>query len=296
MARLAILGFGLIGGSVARAIAARDPDGWRVTVWSRSAAAPRRALEEGVIADVADDPVLAVAAAELVLLAASPAANIRLVARVGPAIAAAGGLLSDVTGVQAPMATAAAAVPGLRFVGGHPLSGRETRGYGAATADLFVARPWAVLPGAGASRADVELVRQLAVSCGALPLEMSPAMHDRAVAAISHLPLLTSVALVEALAAGPGAALARSLAAQGWRDTTRLARGDPELGAGMLALNAAAVADALRRYRARLDAWQARLDGVAAAAHADAAAAVEGLAADLAAASALAGLPSPDPS
>jgi prephenate dehydrogenase len=294
MVRLAILGFGLIGGSIARALAARDPDGWRVTAWSRSSAGPRRALSEGVIAVVADDPVAAASAADLVLLAASPAANVRLAAEVGPVIAAAGALLSDVTGVQTPMAAAAAAVPRLRFVGGHPLSGRETRGYGAASADLFVGRPWAVLPGALATSADLELVRRLALSCGALPLEMDPAVHDRAVAAISHLPLLASVALVEALAAGPEPDFARSLAAQGWRDTTRLARGDPDLGAGMLALNAAAVAEALRGYRARLDAWQARLDAMVASA--DGAQALEGMAADLAAAAELAGTPSPDPS
>jgi prephenate dehydrogenase len=294
MVRLTILGFGLIGGSVARALATRDPGGWRVTAWSRSPSAPRRALDEGVVAAVADDPAAALADADLTLLAANPLANVGLIARVGPAIAARGGLLSDVTGVQAPMAAAAAAVPGLRFVGGHPLSGREAHGYGAASADLFVDRAWAVLPGALATSADVDLIRRLARSCGARPIEMDPAAHDRAVAAISHLPLLSSVALIEAAAAGPDPLLARRLAAQGWRDTTRLARGDPELGAGMLALNAAAVAEALRRLRARLDAWQVRLDGIAASA--DPASAVAPLVADLTVAADLAGTPPPDPS
>lgn len=294
MVRLAILGFGLIGGSVARALAERDPNGWRVTAWSRSAAAPRQALREAVIAVVADDPVEAAADADLVLLAASPAANVRLVAQVGPVVAASGGLLSDVTGVQAPMAAAATAVEGLRFVGGHPLSGREMRGYGAASGDLFVDRPWAVLAGARATSADLDLVRGLALSCGARPIEMDAAAHDHAVAVISHLPLLSSVALVEALAADPDAGLAQRLAAQGWRDTTRLAHGDPELGAGMLVLNAAAVAAALRRHRARLEAWQARLDEIAASA--DPAAAVGPVMAELAAAAEQAGAPSPDPS
>jgi prephenate dehydrogenase len=294
MVRLAILGFGLIGGSIARALAARDPDAWQVTAWSRSLAAPRRALDEGVLAAVADDAVAAAGDAELVLLAASPAADVGLVARVGPAIAAAGGLLTDVTGVQRPMAAAAAAVPGLRFVGGHPMSGREARSYGAASADLFVDRPWAVLPGALATSADVALVRRLAGACGARPIELDPAAHDRAVATISHLPLLSSVALLEAAAAGPHGDLARRLAAQGWRDATRLARGDPELGAGMLVLNAAAVAEALRGFRARLEAWQTRLDEIARSG--DPAAAVESVVADLADAAGLAATPPPEPS
>ncbi|MFI5254317.1 MAG: prephenate dehydrogenase [Candidatus Limnocylindrales bacterium] len=294
MVRLAILGFGLIGGSIARALATRDPGGWRVSAWSRSPAAPERALREGIVADVPGELLAACADAHLVLLAASPAANVDLVARVGPAIAVAGQLLTDVTGVQRPVAVAAGRVPGLRFVGGHPLSGRETRGYGAASPDLFVDRPWAILPGPAASAADVDLVRRLALACGALPVELDATAHDRAVATISHLPLLAAVALVEAAAALPGSDLAVRLAAGGWRDATRLARGDPELGAGMLALNADLAGEALRGYRARLEAWQERLAGIVASA--DPGAAVEALAAELAAVAARAAPPPPEPS
>ncbi|MGH3075479.1 MAG: prephenate dehydrogenase, partial [Gaiellales bacterium] len=244
--------------------AGRDPGGWHVTAWSRSPASLGRALDDGVLASAAEDPIAAARDADVVLLAASPPANVALVERVGPAVAERGALLTDVTGVQRPMAAAATAIPGLRFVGGHPMSGREARGYGAGTADLFVDRPWVVLRGERASDTDVALVRRLAEACGARPMELAPGLHDDAVALISHLPLVAAIALVEAVTAEPDGPLARALAAGGWRDMTRLARGDPELGAGMLALNAAADARALRRYRARLDAWQARLDELAA--------------------------------
>ena len=278
--RLAILGLGLIGGSIARALAVREPGAWHVTAWSRTLDGPRRAVEEGVVADAVSDATAAIAGADLVVLAASPAANLALVERLGPALAAAGGLLTDVTSVQAPIAARAAAVPGLRFVGGHPMSGRERRGYAAADAALFVDRPWVVLPGPRASGGDVDLVRRLARACGAHPLELEPGVHDRAVAAISHVPLLAAVALVEAAVSAPDWPVARSLAAQGWRDATRLARGDAELGAGILAMNASAIAEALRRYRHELERWQVRLDALVAAG--DPAAAVPGLAADLA--------------
>jgi prephenate dehydrogenase len=263
--RLAILGFGLIGGSVAQALAARRSDAWTVTAWSRDAGAPRAALEGHLIAAVADDPRAAAGDADLTLLAASPRANIELVARLGPTVAASGGALSDTTSVQAPMAAAAATVPGLRFVGGHPMSGRERSGYSASSADLFVDRPWVVLPSPSADATDVALVERLALDCGARPVRVEPAAHDAAVALISHLPLVVASALVEAAADAPAWSLARSLAAQGWRDTTRLARGDVTLGAAMLALNAVNVAEALRRQRRILDAWQARLDALAAA-------------------------------
>jgi prephenate dehydrogenase len=263
MTRLAILGFGLIGGSVAQALTTRRPGAWAVTAWSRSADTPRAATDAGFLSAVAPDPLAAAGEADLTLLAASPRANVALVGRVGPIVVEAGGVLTDVTSVQAPMARAAATVPGLRFVGGHPMSGREERGYAAATADLFVGRPWVVVPGPAATAPDVALVERLALDCGARPVRLEAAAHDAAVALISHLPLVVASALVDAAARAPGWPLARTLAAQGWRDTTRVARGDPALGAGMLALNAANVAEALRGQRAVLDAWQVRLDALA---------------------------------
>ncbi|MFI5293166.1 MAG: prephenate dehydrogenase dimerization domain-containing protein, partial [Candidatus Limnocylindrales bacterium] len=95
-------------------------------------------------------------------------------------------------------------------------------------------------------------------------LRVEPDAHDAAVALISQLPLVVACALVEAAARAPDWPLARTLAAQGWRDTTRLAGGDPVLGAGMLALNAAHVAAGRRRHRGVLEAWQVRLDALAA--------------------------------
>ena len=101
--------------------------------------------------------------------------------------------------------------------------------------------------------------------CGAWPVELDAAAHDQAVAAISHLPLVASLALAEAALESADWTVARQLAAQGWRDMTRLARGDPAMGGGMLATNAAAVAERLRDLRAALDEWQVRLDALAAA-------------------------------
>jgi prephenate dehydrogenase len=91
--------------------------------------------------------------------------------------------------------------------------------------------------------------------------------HDAAVAAISHLPLVAAVALVEAVAADPATwGPAGPLAANGWRDMTRLARGDAEMGAGILATNHDAVATQLRAYRSAIDAWIAALESGADAA------------------------------
>ena len=260
--RLAILGFGLIGGSVALSLAARERGKWQVTAWSPTLSGPRRALSRGVVAAVAPDPETAVASSDLVLLAATPVGNLALVERVGRVLAGTDTTVSDVSSTQSEIARRAAAVEGLHFVGGHPMSGRERRGYGAATPDLFEGRTWAVVPSPASRPVDVERVRRLAKACGSRPLELDAETHDRAVGGVSHLPLLTSVALGEAVVASDAWPVARQLAAQGWRDTTRLARGDPQLGGGIIATNAGHLADWLRSYRAVLDGWQRTLDSL----------------------------------
>jgi prephenate dehydrogenase len=271
--RVAIIGFGLIGGSIARALAAREPGRWHVTAWSRGrmrdsapGSASDRALAEGVVQAVAVTPedaargASAGATPDLVVLAAAPAANVELVARIGPLMAGSGATLTDVTSVQRPMAAAAAAIDGLRFVGGHPMAGREQRGYAAATADLFVDRPWLVLPGAAAQPEDVARVEVLAIACGARPRQIDPQVHDRLVAAISHLPLIVSAAVAEAVTGSPDWPATRELAAGGWRDATRLARGDPHLGAGIASLNRDEILVWLDRLEDALVAWRADLE------------------------------------
>ncbi len=257
--RLAIVGFGLIGGSIARALAARDAGRWHVTAWSRSGDGPRAGLADGVLDAVAASPGEAVGGAELVLLAASPLANLELVASVGPAVAAAGATLTDVTSAQVRLARAAARVPGLHHVGGHPMAGLETSGYEAARADLFAGRPWIVLPSASGTLDDLERVRTLVAACGGIPVEMGAGEHDLLVAAVSHMPLFVAAALAETVTGSDAWEAAAGLAAGGWRDSTRIARGDPDLGAGIAALNRDELLRWLDRFAAELASWRADL-------------------------------------
>ena len=126
-----------------------------------------------------------------------------------------------------------------------------------------------IVPGRVAGPSDVARVESLARACGAETIAMDAGAHDQAVAGISHLPLLLSAALAEAVAgtapgeARAGWAAASQLAASGWRDMTRLARGDPAMGAGIVATNAPALAGRLRDLRSVLERWQAELDAPA---------------------------------
>ena len=258
-----MLGLGLVGGSVARA-AARA--GWQVRAWTPSGQGPRAAARDGI--EPAEMLADAVAGAELVILAAPPLACLHLIdtlsAEAGPSLGA-DTVVTDVASTKGTI-VARARTAGLRFVGGHPLAGRETTGYAASDPDLFADRPWVIVPPEPGDDVAEARVEALAAACRARPVRMSAAEHDRAVAAISHLPLLLSAALTESIVDGPGWTTGRELAAGGWASMTRLARGDAEMGAGILATNAGEVIARLEALRAVLDRWALELAAVDAAA------------------------------
>ncbi|MBF0687488.1 MAG: prephenate dehydrogenase [Cellulomonas sp.] len=150
-----------------------------------------------------------------------------------------------------------------RYVGSHPMAGRERSGPSAAVPDLFLGRPW-VITDSGVSRDDALLaVRHLAVDVGAVPVTMDADEHDAAVAVVSHVPQLASSLVAARLRAVDEDALA--LAGQGLRDVTRLAASDPALWTSILAANAAAVRDVLVALRDDLDVVVGALDLAAAA-------------------------------
>ena len=166
-------------------------------------------------------------------------------------------VVTDVGSIKSePERRVAAAAPDLaeRYVGGHPMAGSERSGPLAASAALFDGRPWAVAPHAGAPAEAVGLVEDLARVCGAVPVRMSPAEHDQAVARTSHLPHLLAVLVAGRLAHAPESHLA--LSGQGVRDVTRVAGGDPGLWQQIVTLNADALHGLLAEVREELDILQ----------------------------------------
>jgi prephenate dehydrogenase len=136
------------------------------------------------------------------------------------------------------------------YLGGHPMAGRERSGPLMARADLFEGRPWALTPTADTGRDALNRALELISLCGAVPVVMDAADHDRAVALISHAPHLVSSLMAARLEhASEDAA---RVAGTGVRDVTRIAAGDPELWEEILTSNAEAVADVLDEYAADL--------------------------------------------
>ncbi len=240
--KVAVVGTGLIGTSVALALREKGSQVWLTD--SDPAAARLAAdlgagelLHKGITADVA---VIAVPpAAVAAILAAAQARNM---AR----------CYTDVASVkQLPVAQARAAGCDLTcFVPGHPLAGREKHGPAAARADLFLGRTWALCPEPETSAQATETVTDLVRACGAVPLRTDAAAHDRWVALISHAPHLVAAAMAARLEAAPAQAL--DLTGQGLRDVTRIAAGDTALWAQILTANAAPVAEVLAAVAADL--------------------------------------------
>jgi prephenate dehydrogenase len=264
--RIAFLGLGLIGGSIARAIRADAAVPLELVAWSPTGLGPAAALAAGVVDAAPNDPVEAIEGADLVVLAGPALAVLEAIgalSRNGMPVRALAGdaTLTDIASTKR-MVIAAADEAGLPFVGGHPMAGRETSGFAASDPDLFRGRPWVIVPGRHARSDDVARVEWLARVAGAQPVHATAEEHDAAVAAISHLPLVVSAALAEAVAgtAAWPSSLAHALASTGWASATRLARGEPGMGASMLATNARPTAAALRSLRDVLDAWLAALD------------------------------------
>jgi prephenate dehydrogenase len=242
MGPLAVVGLGLIGTSIVLAT--------------------RRAWPDAVIVGIdRHDSVDALSAAEIVVLAAPVDAIIDVITR-HQALLRDRSLVLD-TGSTKRAVIAAARRGGLHnFVGGHPMAGAASSGPSAARADLFDGRPWFLIPAHG--DAPLASAQGLVSAFGARPVVMSDggAEHDRAMAAISHLPQVVATTLMNVAAEAAGDRL--DWAGGGLRDTTRLAHSDGAMWASILATNGDFVRPLLHRMADQLHEAAARIDDAAA--------------------------------
>ena len=264
--RLAILGVGLLGGSIALAARARGV-ARRIVGVGRNLDRLGPALAAGAIDHATTEVRAAVRDADVVVLAATVAANDAWLPRVWEA-APATALVTDVGSTKRSIARVAEALRvgrrEVQFVGSHPMAGSERSGYGAARADLFEGATVVVTSTDASEPRAVKAVVGLWEALGARVVTLDPDAHDRAVAAISHLPHLVAWALADAVArAEPGA---RDVAGAGFRDTTRIAASDPRVWRDILLANADALGPALAAFRtalAELESLVATGDGAA---------------------------------
>ncbi|MEP6852774.1 MAG: prephenate dehydrogenase/arogenate dehydrogenase family protein [bacterium] len=236
--RVGVIGLGLIGGSLLRRLTGIGvaAAGWDTDPGTRAAAAGAGLT---VLADVAE----VVATSDTVFLAVPLPAVEPVFRDLAAAASPSGPVFSDLTSVKEPVRRLALR-HGLSFVGGHPMAGAAESGFGASDAELLAGCAWVL-----ALDEETDLTAWLGVAAtvtglGCRVVPCTSAVHDTAVARISHLPHLFAALLVAGAAQDP---LALSLAAGSFRDATRVATTRPELTAAMCAGNAAAIAEELRR-------------------------------------------------
>ena len=225
---LAVVGVGLLGGSVAKAARA-GALARRIVGIGRDAARLQPAVDDGTLDAATTDLDAGVRQADFVLLSAPVLAIEGLLERVWRA-AADGVVITDVGSTKGNVVRAAerlAASRPLAFVGSHPLAGSEQSGYRVARVDLFRGATVVVTPTDRTELRAVKAATEFWEALGARVSTLDPETHDRSVAAISHLPHLIACALVDGAARVDPAAL--ELAARGFKDTTRIAAGDPDM-------------------------------------------------------------------
>jgi prephenate dehydrogenase len=239
---VAILGPGLLGGSLALALKART--GASVAVWARREAAVEEVKARGCADLVSTDARRVVADADTVVFATPIGAMPGLAAEIAPHVRPAA-LVTDVGSVKAPVCAELAPIfhGRAKFIGSHPMAGSERSGLEAAKMDLFREATCIVTPGKDTPVEAVEAATLLWQSVGGVVKMLSPEDHDRVVAWISHLPHLLAACLVQAVADAQGQAF--DFCGPGFRDTTRVAGGPPDMWTEILAENRAAVREAV---------------------------------------------------
>jgi len=251
---VAVAGLGLIGGSVARDLAAA---GVRVLGWDRDGASVDAALREGVVAAALGPGFEGLEDADVLVLAVPVGAAAAVLEAAVPRLGGAR-LVTDTGSTKASIvATAEQLGLGERFVGGHPLAGDHRAGWEASRTGLFAGAAVYLCPTRRSSAAAVSLARELWSRTGGVPVEIGAEEHDRLLAWTSHLPQVVSTALAGALAAH---GVARTALGSGGRDVTRLAASPADLWADILRDNRVHVAEALRAMEDQIRAVRNAID------------------------------------
>lgn len=248
---LAVVGLGLMGGSLAMALRERAD---RITGMDTDAETRAYALEQGIIDHATDDLRDGVADAETVILAVPVRTILELVnKRIGTYLRS-NTLLVDIGSTKHDICEAMGRLPiGIQAIGGHPMTGKESSGIEGCDPLLYHGRPFVLCPTRRSTPATRLRALGMIEATGAIPIEMDAQRHDRIVATISHLPYLLSTALVStADTEAREDDAVWQLAAGGFRDMSRLAGSDIQMMSDIIGTNTQAIAVLLAQFRVQL--------------------------------------------
>lgn len=257
--RVAIIGLGLIGGSMGLSLR-QSRTAQQVAGYDLGYGVSERARRIGAIDQSYQSLADAVRGAELLILA-TPVGAMRTLLQELATLASPGAVITDVASTKSQVISwAEEFLPGnVYFVGGHPMAGKEISGVEAADATLLRNRIYCLTPTKKTSPAALNKVSILVEALGARVRFLEPAEHDGQVAQVSHLPFVAAAALMNAVADNPGWGDAALLAASGFRDVTRLAAGNPEMYRDICLTNNEALLRTLDEYLHTLHTFRDRI-------------------------------------
>lgn len=226
MLNVAVIGLGLIGGSILKGLKNK---GYNLIGYSRNPETVQKAIKQGLISGINIED------ADVIFICTPINKTIdtirEIVQKAKPSA-----IITDAASIKKPIMDFVNNSPEpINFIGGHPMAGTEHKGLDASFETLFNSAKWVLTPSKWQS--DTIILEEIITTLGATPIIAEPAVHDRAVALISHMPLFLSKALLEFVQNHEESELAMELAASGFKSMTRLAHTNPELAADMLAGN-----------------------------------------------------------
>ena len=245
---VAILGTGLIGGSLGLALSG---NGYSVTGYDPDPGTRVLAEERGAVARAEESPAAAVRGAELIVLAGPISSTGELMAAIRPHVGD-DTVVTDVGSAKEQVVKLGERFLGSSFLGGHPMAGSEQHGIEAADARLFQDAFWILTPTADSRSSAYGAVADMAAAAGAKPIAVEPRVHDHLMARLSHVPQLAASAVVQMAASAGDEEALLGLAAGGFRDVTRIAASDPDMWVAVIRANRQAVQEGLWTLGERL--------------------------------------------
>ena len=241
--KISIIGLGLIGTSIGLALRSAKPKELEIVGHDREPTAGRGAKGRGALNSLEWNLFKCIDGADMVIIATPALAIKEVMEQIGPHLPEDCVVTDTGSTKKQVLQWAKDVLPAnVHFVGGHPMAGKEESGHEAADAALFKDATYCVLPSLQAPKWAVEAVISMVDMIGAKPYFIDPQEHDSYVAAVSHLPMALSAALVASTAQSPSWSEMARLAASGYRDVSRLASGDPEMNRDICITNSEEIA------------------------------------------------------
>lgn len=251
--KIAVIGLGLIGGSLGLGLKRLGSSDLRIIGIPRREETLKKAIEIGAVDEGTTDHVNGVVDADMVFICTPMHLIVPIIKEIAPKLKK-GAIVTDVGSSKYGIVTQAEkAMPkGTYFVGGHPMAGKETTKLESSDPELFRGKTWILTRSSRTSVRALQEIEKLVGILGANPLEMDPKTHDRVVAAVSHMPLAVAASLVNTIADQEERELMERCASSGFRDTTRIASGDPILGVDMFTTNKKAILKMLGAFKKKV--------------------------------------------